>query len=203
MFGRTLVDGWSISCELALKWMSLDPTDHKSILFQANVDPVLWRHMTSLGKNKLIYSSGLRFMNLSQALNKSSANGSSVMSIMRNHNDISVPQQEYCCGVLTQPKHLKIMAVRTPKHQIDRKIVTFYMHGIFMNTVKMYIWCLFDLAVLMYLFIWSRDYVNGIWQHKLFILNCYLVDMTRYNGEHWCFIGIFETHVLIYFIQTI
>ena len=30
----SVIDGWGISCELALRWMSLDPTDDKSTLVQ-------------------------------------------------------------------------------------------------------------------------------------------------------------------------
>ena len=56
-----LIDGLRISCEIALKWMSLDITDDQSILVQirqqavtwANVDLDLCRYMVSLGHNEL------------------------------------------------------------------------------------------------------------------------------------------------------
>ena len=60
----SVIDGWGIPCELALRWMSLDLTDYKSTLVQvmagavrqqaitwANIDPDLCRHMASLGPN--------------------------------------------------------------------------------------------------------------------------------------------------------
>ena len=67
IFKRILViDGWRISCEIALIWMSLDFTDDQSTLVQvmacavrqqaitwANVDPDICRHMASLGHNEL------------------------------------------------------------------------------------------------------------------------------------------------------
>ena len=48
-----VIDGWGISCEFALIWMSLDFTDDQSTLVAwrhqaitwANVDPDLCRHM--------------------------------------------------------------------------------------------------------------------------------------------------------------
>ena len=62
-----MIDGWGISCEIALIWMSLDFTEDLSTLVQvmacgvkqqaitwANVDPDLCRHMASLGHNELI-----------------------------------------------------------------------------------------------------------------------------------------------------
>ena len=52
------IDGWGISCEIALIWVSLDFTDDQSTLVQvitwANVDPDLCRHMASLSHNELI-----------------------------------------------------------------------------------------------------------------------------------------------------
>ena len=61
-----VIDGWGISCKLALRWMSLDLTDDKTTLVQvmawcvrqqaitwADVDPDLCRHMASLGPNEL------------------------------------------------------------------------------------------------------------------------------------------------------
>ena len=64
-----MIDGWGISCELALRWMSLHLTDDKSTLVQVmawcrqqeaitwtNVDPDLCRHMASLGHNELTFS---------------------------------------------------------------------------------------------------------------------------------------------------
>ena len=59
-----VIDGRVISCELGLRWMSLDLTDDKSTLIQvmawcrqainwANIDPDLCRHMASLGPNEL------------------------------------------------------------------------------------------------------------------------------------------------------
>ena len=47
-------DGWGISCEIALRWLSLDLTDDKSTLIQV---PDLCRHILSPGHNELIYSS--------------------------------------------------------------------------------------------------------------------------------------------------
>ena len=62
-----VIDGWGISCKIALIWMWLDFTDDQSTLVQvmagavrhqtitwANVDPDLCRHMASLGHNELI-----------------------------------------------------------------------------------------------------------------------------------------------------
>ena len=61
-----MIDGWGISCEIALLWMSLDFTDDQSTLVQvmawavrqqaitwANVDPDLCCHMASLGPSEL------------------------------------------------------------------------------------------------------------------------------------------------------
>ena len=71
IFKRILViDGWGISCEIALIWMSMDFTDDQSTLVQvmawchqatshyltvtwANVDPDLCCHMAPLGHNEL------------------------------------------------------------------------------------------------------------------------------------------------------
>ena len=67
IFKRILVlDGWGISCEIAIIWISLDFTDDQSTLVQqvniawrhqaitwANVDPDLCCHMVSLGHNEL------------------------------------------------------------------------------------------------------------------------------------------------------
>ena len=54
------LDILSISCEIALRWMPKDFTDDKSTLVEvitwANVDPVLYLHMASLGHNELIAS---------------------------------------------------------------------------------------------------------------------------------------------------
>ena len=54
-----MIDSWAIFCKIALRWMSMDLTYDKSILFQVmawcrqgtwdNVDPELCRHMASLG----------------------------------------------------------------------------------------------------------------------------------------------------------
>ena len=62
-----VIDGWGISCKIALLWMSLDFTDDQSMLVQvllcavkqqaitwANVDPDLCCHMMSLGQNEFI-----------------------------------------------------------------------------------------------------------------------------------------------------
>ena len=52
-----VIDDWGISCEIALTWKPQDLTDDKSTLVRqqaitwANVDPVLCRHMVSLGLN--------------------------------------------------------------------------------------------------------------------------------------------------------
>ena len=35
-----VIDGWGISCEIALRWLSLDLTDDKSTLVQA----MAWYH---------------------------------------------------------------------------------------------------------------------------------------------------------------
>ena len=61
-FPVNLYDWWCISCEIALRWLSLDLTDHKSTLVQvmawqkaltwANIDPVLCHHTTTLGHNE-------------------------------------------------------------------------------------------------------------------------------------------------------
>ena len=61
-----MIDGWDISCEIALRWISLELTDDKSTLVQvmawavrqqaitwANVDPDLCHHMASLGYYEL------------------------------------------------------------------------------------------------------------------------------------------------------
>ena len=61
-------DGWGISIEIALRWISLDLTDDKSTLFQvmawcrqatifiwANVDPDLCRYMVAPGHNELTH----------------------------------------------------------------------------------------------------------------------------------------------------
>ena len=61
-----MIDGWGISCEIALIWMSLDFADDQSTLVQvmlgairqqaitwANVDSVLCHHLASLGPNEL------------------------------------------------------------------------------------------------------------------------------------------------------
>ena len=63
-----VIDGWGISCEIALIWMSLDFVDDQSTFVQiwlgairqqaitgANVDPDLCRHMGSLGPNELTH----------------------------------------------------------------------------------------------------------------------------------------------------
>ena len=56
----SVIDGWSISCKIALKWFPLDLTYDKSTLFRewlitwANIDPDLCRNM-SPGHNQLIY----------------------------------------------------------------------------------------------------------------------------------------------------
>ena len=50
-----MIDGWGISCEIALMWMSVDFTDawrHQTITWP-NVDPDLGPHMASLGHNML------------------------------------------------------------------------------------------------------------------------------------------------------
>ena len=61
-----VIDGWGISCEIALRWLSLDLTDDKSTLVQVmawccqatqaitwtNVDPDLCHHMMSPGHNE-------------------------------------------------------------------------------------------------------------------------------------------------------
>ena len=53
-----VIDGWGISCETALIWMSLDFTDDGALRQQAitwaNVDPDLCPHLASLGHNNLI-----------------------------------------------------------------------------------------------------------------------------------------------------
>ena len=64
--GILVIDGWSISCEIALIWMSVDFTDDQSTLDQvmawcrqatshawANVDSDLWHHLVSLCHNEL------------------------------------------------------------------------------------------------------------------------------------------------------
>ena len=64
-----MIDGWGISCEIALIWMSLDFTDDQSTLVQvmawcrqakaitwANVDPDLCHQIASLGHSELILS---------------------------------------------------------------------------------------------------------------------------------------------------
>ena len=65
----SVIDGWVISCELALRWISLDLTDDKSTLVQvmawcrqatshylSQCWPIsLCRHMPSLGPNELTY----------------------------------------------------------------------------------------------------------------------------------------------------
>ena len=48
-----VTDGWGISFEIALLWMSLD-------IVGANVDPDLCSHMASLGKNELILNKNIR-----------------------------------------------------------------------------------------------------------------------------------------------
>ena len=59
-----VIDGWGISCEIALKWLSQDRTDDKSPLVQvmatkqqaitwAHIGPDLCCHMASLGHKKL------------------------------------------------------------------------------------------------------------------------------------------------------
>ena len=67
IFKRILViDGWGISCEISLIWMSLDFTDDQSTLVQVmawcrqatshyliHVDPDRCRHTVSLGPNEL------------------------------------------------------------------------------------------------------------------------------------------------------
>ena len=68
-----MIDGWGISCEIALIWMSLDFTGDQSTLVQvmagalrqqaitwANVDPDLCCHMASLGHIELTYVLKLR-----------------------------------------------------------------------------------------------------------------------------------------------
>ena len=57
-----MIDGLSISCEIALRWMSLDLVADESTLVQvmarqqsitcSNVDPDLCRHVASLGHNE-------------------------------------------------------------------------------------------------------------------------------------------------------
>ena len=57
-----MIDGWGISCEIDLIWMSLEFTDDQVMLGAveqqaitwANVDPDLCHHMVSLDKNELI-----------------------------------------------------------------------------------------------------------------------------------------------------
>ena len=71
------IDGWGISCEIALIWMSMDFTDDQSTLVQvmawcrqatshylSQFDPDIWRHMASLGHNELnmISVSGIIFI---------------------------------------------------------------------------------------------------------------------------------------------
>ena len=64
----SVIDGWGISCELALRWMSFDLTDDKSTLGQvihwcrqatshylSQWWPKSCRHMASLGPNKLTF----------------------------------------------------------------------------------------------------------------------------------------------------
>ena len=61
-----VIDGWSISCEIALIWMTLDFTNDQSTLVAwwhqaitwANVDLVPYRHMASPGPNELIHKRG-------------------------------------------------------------------------------------------------------------------------------------------------
>ena len=61
-----MIDGWGISCEIALIWMSLDFTDDQSTLVQVMAwcnkplpEPMLTQmccHKVSLGHNELIYT---------------------------------------------------------------------------------------------------------------------------------------------------
>ena len=55
-----VIDGWDISCEFAIMWLSLDLSDGKSTLVQviaisqqaitlANLDPDLFGYIASLG----------------------------------------------------------------------------------------------------------------------------------------------------------
>ena len=63
-----MIDGWGISCEITLIWMSLYFTgvsiDWGNGLVQqaitwANFDPDLCRHMVSLGHNELTWTNSL------------------------------------------------------------------------------------------------------------------------------------------------
>ena len=80
-----MIDGWSTSCEIALRWIPLDLTDAESILVQvmawclmlgavrqqaitwANVDPDLCCHMASLGHNELDLFEFLQILNTDKA----------------------------------------------------------------------------------------------------------------------------------------
>ena len=43
----SVIDGWGIFCELALKWMSLDLTDDKSTML-TQISVTIWRHLAQM-----------------------------------------------------------------------------------------------------------------------------------------------------------
>ena len=100
------MDGWGISCEIALLWMSLDFTNDKSTLVQvmacavwqqaitwANVDPDLCRHMALLGHNELKITRVSRKRECMRSLKE---------KIIQLVAVISVSSTARCCYSITQ-----------------------------------------------------------------------------------------------------